>query len=210
MIVSKERFITQKDAEMQAAILAIPELLYTGSRDTYDADLVEVGNGGASFAHPYQHGPRLQAEDTDSGSVFTMLSSLSPIDSHSRTMAFSASVSESARVSPSSLPPELQERLQDRGLVDPKIEITKMWAYSVSARQGELDRNAHTTVTIGTRSVFLYPNVPLADQRLAGFPLELISRAELSQLPIPSCEELNVQRFNRIVIGLGFSALQVS
>jgi hypothetical protein len=208
--MNKRNFTTPKDAEMRAVILAIPESLHTGSRDIYDARLVEVEDKDASFALLYQNGPRLQVRDADTGSAYTMLSSLFPIDQHSRTMAFSASFAETQNVPLGLLSPELQGCIQENGRGDPGVEITKMWAYSASARQEEIDRNACTTVTFGTKSIFLYPNVPLADQHFGNFPLELISRAELSRVPIPSHEELDVQRFNRIIVGLGFSTMQVS
>lgn len=194
--MSAEQFTTTRDDEIREVMLSIPEVVYTGSRDTYDAKLVEVETNGASYAHPYHGGPSLQAEDTDSGSVFTMISRLSPHNAQSRDMTFSTSLTESLKVSPSLLPPE--------------VEVTKIWAYSAYAREEGVSRDPCTIVTIGNHSIFLYPDVPLIDRHLKASPTELISKEWLLQLEVPLQEELGVQRFNRIVSGLGFGILQIS
>lgn len=211
--MSKEHSTTRYDAAMRTAMISIAEQLYQGSMDARDAGLVELERNGARLVVPYVDGPRLLVEDMDSASTFALVSSLSAPQASSRTMAFSVTVSEVERIGVPTelLSPEARRRLRDEALIAATLEdiqVRKVWSFRALANQEGLIRNPYTVVTVRGRSALLYPDTPPDEQVWDVLPAELISAEGLAQLPIPSAEELDVPRFDRIVQGLGFSALE--
>jgi len=213
-MTSEEQFTTENDMAMRDAMLSIADQLYEGSRDVGDANLVVQEQNGFSSAIPYMEGSDLLVRDVDSTSTFTLTSSLSLPDPQSRKMAFSVIVAETeVACAPFGLAsPKFKEYPQlgalSRTASTDFLEIRRRWAFNAFANTKNLGRDPHTMVTLGNRSIILYPNTP-KDRIGEFFPQGNVSEELLEQIPVSSLQEHDVSRFNRIVTRLGFAGIQL-